>query len=374
MKGIFLIAAGALLLGGCATESASDLGERYWRTKDEADRVAWIEALDREGHDFSKRYRPDYGERGIYKFNREVRLASFVITKSIAERLGKDSVDLETTDGPVHFEWSRKDDGSVDYRYAAPTNWEVFVRAYGNKGPRNPIEAANIQFRTSFPREGAVSLQVMHHREAWKAGPYADVPFPTNEIAAANNFIFALREAFLRLGFCHDGALRDGYIWLAGFDSNFPNGHTDFPAHFHFGVNCRDGNQTHHFYMDPATGRITWNCFQDMSKVIDVWDRAVEFHPGDEFPAFDGRGHVAFRVRMLADGVGLEVMSPDRTRRIRLVSPSPKDYVDVQVPCGGAWHCEKRITVYDDPEAGILRTPLGEVRYDPATGRRMEKK
>ena len=362
--------AALLLLAGCATETATSLGERYWRTKSEADRAAWVAALDREGHDFSKRYKADYGERGIYKFNRESKLACFVITKSIAERLGKDTFDETTEDGPVHFEWTRKDDGTVDYSYSAPTNWDVFVKAYGSKGERNPIEAANkTSLSTSFDKEGAVSCSLFHHREEWLAGPHAKHPFPTNEIAAVNNFTLALREAFRRMGFDKPESL-DGSVWIGTFQSHFPNGHTDFPAHFHICVNCRDGQQVHHFYVRPEDGRITSDCYQDMSKVIDVWDRAVEFKPGDEFPVFDGHGHVALRVQLLEDGLGLELRSPDRTRRVRLASPTPKDYVDVQVPEGDGWRRTTRVVVTDDSHAGVLRTPEGEIRYDPDTGKR----
>ena len=362
----------ALALGGCALPSATELGERYWRTKAESDRVAWIEALDREGHDFSRRYTADYGERGVYKFNREVRLACFVITKSIAERLGEDAFDEMTPDGPVHFEWKRKDDNTVDYRYSAPTNWEVFVRAYGNRSRRNPVEEANVHLSTSISSEGCLSLTIMHHREEWKAGPYADYPFPTNEIRAANNFAFGLREAFRRLGFARDGAVRDGRIWLATFDSNFPDGHTDFPPHFHIGLSCRDGSQVHHFYIRREDGRITSDCYQDMSNVIDVWDRAVEFLPGGEFPAFDGHGRVAFRVRMLEGGTGLEILSPDGSARMRVSSDCPKDGVEVFEFADGMWKPVTTISIVDDSHAGVMRVPEGEIRYDPATGKRKE--
>ena len=349
-------------------ETAAELGERYWRTKSEADRLAWVTALDREGHDFGKRYKPDYGPRGIYKFNRESKLACFVITKKIAETLGKDAFDAETADGPVHFEWTRQADGTLDYRYTAPTNWEVFVNAYGAKPKGNPKPEANIGFSTSFPRRGVTSMGVAHHRADWKAGPYADYPFPTNEIKAADNFVFAVREALPLIGFDRPEAL-DGSVWLGTFDSNFPNGHTDFPPHFHIIPGCRDGQQVHHFYVRREDGRITSDCYQDMSKVIDVWDRAVTFEPGAEFPCYDGKGRVAFRVKMLDDGTGLELMTADRGKRVRVAGERPCDAVNVEVPEGGSWKTVRTITVTDDPYAGVMETPEGTVRYDPASGK-----
>ena len=367
--GCFLLGVLALTACGGAAPSASELGERYWRTKAETDRRAWIEALDREGHDFTKHYTPDYGPRGLYKFNRDARLACFVITKAIAEKLGKDTYDAETADGPVHFEWMRQTDGSIDYRTSAPTNWDVFVQAYRAKKKRNPKPEANHPFSTSFPRRGVVSFSLTHHREDWVAGPHANVPFPTNEIKAIDNFLFGTREALSRLGFDREDSFAEGWIWIGSFDSNFPNGHTDFPAHFHIMPSCRDGKQVHHFYTSHEDGRIVSDCYQDMSSVIDVWDRAVTFRPGDEFPFYDGHGQVAFRLKLLEGGVGLEFSSPSREIRVRVTSPRPCDGVDVQVFEPTGWRTIRTIAVRDDPLAGVLETPDGTIRYDPATGK-----
>lgn len=379
----------AALLGGCATMSdsdeievakpadtnrvrtASELGRRYWRTKFEEDRAAWLDALDREGHDFSKRYKSTVSPRGIYKFNRESRLAYFIVNEQIAKTLGQDSLVLTTRDGCVRFDWKRLEDGTVDYHYSAPTNWEVYVSAVGEKPKCNPIKEANIHFGTALPNVGQIGLEMAHHREAWKGGMYADVPFPTNEIAAANNFIFGLRDGFKRLGFGEKGSV-DGFIYLCTFDSNFPGGHTDFPAHFHISMNCRDGDQLHHFYMDPATGRVTSDCYQDMSNVLNVWDHITTFLPGDEFPAYNGHGRVAYRVKLLDDGQGFELSLPDRSVRCRVASPSPKDYVEVLLPEGDGWKAVSRIKVEDYPDEGVMRTPEGEIRYDPKNGRKSE--
>ena len=353
-------------------ETAAELGARYWRTKSEADRFAWVSALEREGHDFKRRYRPDYGPRGIYKFNRAAKLACFVITKEISEKLGKDVFDAETAEGPVHFEWTRQPDGAVDYRYTAPTNWDVFVQAYRAKKEKNPKPEANISFSTSFPRRGVASLSIAHHRPDWVAGPYANYPFPTNEIRAIDNFAFAVREALPLLGFDKPETFAEGSVWIGTFDSNFPNGHTDFPPHFHIGLSCRDGSQVHHFYIRREDGRITSDCYQDMSNVIDVWDRAVEFLPGGEFPAFDGHGRVAFRVRMLEGGTGLEILLPDGSARMRVSSDCPKDGVEVFEFTDGMWKPVTAISIVDDSHTGVMRVPEGEIRYDPDTGKRKE--
>ena len=353
-----------------AGETAGELGARYWRTKSEGDRLAWVTALDREGHDFAKRYVPDYGARGIYKFNREARLACFVITRETAERLGGDVFDAETAEGPVHFEWTRKPDGSVDCRHSAPTNWEVFVSAYRAKKEGNPKPEANFGFATPFPRRGAVSLSITHHRADWAAGPYANCPFPTNELRATANFAFAAREALLLLGFDRPEAFAEGSVWVGTSDSNFPNGHTDFPPHFHIIPCCRDGKQVHHFYTRREDGRITSDCYQDMSSVTDVWDRAETILPGAEFPCYDGRGRVAFRVKMIADGTGLELMTADRAKAVRIAGERPCDSVKVEVRETGGWRPVREVRVADDPYAGVMETPEGRVLYSPTSGRR----
>ena len=351
-------------------ETAAELGARYWRTKSEADRFAWVSALEREGHDFKRRYRPDYGPRGIYKFNRAAKLACFVITREISEKLGKDVFDAETAEGPVHFEWTRQPDGAVDYRYTAPTNWDVFVQAYRAKKEKNPKSEANISFSTSFPRRGIASLSIAHHRPDWVAGPYANYPFPTNEIRAIDNFAFAAREALPLLGFDKPETFAEGSVWIGTFDSNFPNGHTDFPPHFHIIPCCRDGKQVHHFYVRREDGRITSDCYQDMSNVTDVWDRAETILPGAEFPCYDGRGRVAFRVKMIADGSGLELSTLDRAKTVRIAGERPCDGVKVELRDGAGWKLVKTVAVTDDPLKGVMETPEGQVRYDPTSGRR----
>lgn len=361
------VAAIALAAPACG-ETAAELGTRYWRTKAEPDRLAWVAALDREGHDFTKRYVPDYGPRGVYKFNRETRIACFVITKEIAERLGKDVFDAETDDGPVHFEWTRQADGTIEHAHVAPTNWEVVVMGHGVPKGRNPKPEANGKFITAIPQKGVVVMGVMHHREDWMAGPYAGLPFPTNEIRATDNFAFAVREALPLVGLDRPEAM-EGVVWIGTFDSNFPDGHTDFPPHFHIIPSCRDGQQVHHFYVRREDGRITSDTFQELSTVVDVWDRVVEFLPGSEFPCYDGKGRVAFRVKMLADGTGLELMSPDRTRRVRIAGERPCDAVKVEVLGEGGWKTFKTVAVTDDPYAGVMETPDGTLRYDPATGK-----
>jgi len=437
-------------------DEAKALGETYWRTRSEADRLAWVQALAREGHDFKRHARTATDDRGVYKFNRESRLACIRLWKGLAPGRQQCSWDEDTADGKVHFEWSRKANGGFSYTYSAPTNWDVFVSAYPGrvtryaakivkgryrKGDPFPnldlpqgwrlvsgeeytgvnvreafltVEAegtncpaprlsvnwpdvgvasvhgardvvmqgdratfvpaarqAPMGFSTSLSSVGAVSCSVTHHLEGMQGGPHAKCPFPTNEIRAVNNFVIASREGLMRLGFDRREAMANGSFWLGTFDSHFPNGHTDFPAHFHIIPCCRDGKQVHHFYVRGEDGRITSDCYQDMSTVLDVWDRVTTYKPGDTFPIFDGDGRTVLRVTMLKDGTGLELTQPETKRAVRLAAPRPCDEVNVLEKEGAAWKTVATIAANDDPIAGKLQTPEGEVRYDPITGARI---
>ena len=434
--------------------SAKELGEAYQRTRAEGDRAAWYAALAREKWDFSKRVRDKEDARGVYKLNRDSKLACIVLRKT--EKAG-DSWDEDLgPDGTLHLSWTRRANGAIDYTYTAPTNWDVFVSAYpgavtrwgvkvmkARTGAHDPMpdvtlpegwrivpgeaySGVNVReayltfekdglrlppptvrlnwsgpgvravygasnavvsattatfvpsarkpptsFQTGLPGEGVLSCNVTHHIRGMQAGPHRNAPYPENEIRAMRNFIFALRAGFRHLGFAEKDAM-DGRIVLCGFDSNFPNGHTDFPAHFHIINSCRDGTQVNHFYMDPGTGRVTWNCYQDMSTVMDVWDVVHKYVPGDVIPMYDARGRVAYRVTMLKDGTGFEVARPDGARAFRACGERPCDAVQVWLKDGAQadWRRTATITVEDDPAAGVLKTPEGVVRYDPDTGAR----
>jgi len=452
--GLACVALARLAPCACGGE-ATARGEAYWRTKTEADRLSWVQALVREGHDFRKQARSATDDRGVYKFNRESRLACIRLWRGLAPGRQRCVWDEETADGKVHFEWTRKANGGFDYKYSAPTNWDVFVSAYpgrvtryaakivkGRQKKDDPfpvvdlpkgwslvagpectgvnireafltVEAegtncpaprlsvrwpeagigsvygakdivtqgdrttfvptarqAPMGFSTALPSVGAVSCSITHHLEGMQAGPYARCPFPTNEIRAVNNFALAARDGLIRLGFDRREAMAHGSFWVGTFDSHFPNGHADFPPHFHIIPCCRDGKQVHHFYVRGEDGRITSDCYQDMSTVLDVWDRVTTFVPGDAFPVYDGEGRAVMRVKMLSDGTGLELTRVGTKQSVRLAAARPCEAVDVQVPEGTGWKTVRTVSACDDPKTGTLQTPEGVVRYDTVTGAR----
>ncbi len=224
-------------------------------------------------------------------------------------------------------------------------------------------------FDTTFPALGDITWSLSHNMKGMQAGPHRKVPYPENEIKAVINFVFALREAFERLGFGEAGTIKDGKIWIGGFESNFANGHTDFPAHFHICVNARDGNQVNHFYMDAKTGRITGNCYQDMSYVMDVWDRSIDYYPGAIIPMYDGHAKVSFVVKMLEDGSGFELTIPGKSIIAKVRGNRPCDAVDVLIKENGCWKKTNSYTVIDDCVNGKMTWEGGSFEYNRDTGK-----
>ena len=426
------------------------LGERYQRTRTEADRKVWYTALEAAGWDFKNRVRTAPDARGVYKLNRDSKLACVLLGKT--DKAGDSWEEDLGADGKLRVSWTRKSNGGIDYTYSAPTNWEVYVSAYAGAvtrygvkvmkattgehafpqvtlpegwrivsgeaysgvnvreafltvekdglglpppsmavswpgaGIRAVLGATNVSlsaasatfvpsarkpptaFGTGFGREGALSFSVPHHIKGLQAGPHRTVPYPEREIAAMHNFLFALRDGFRFLGFDKRES-KEGVITLCGFESNFPNGHQDFPAHVHIIGSGRDGTQVHHYYFKPETGRLDWDCFQDMSNVMDIWDRVWRFEPGDTTPIYNVHGDVACRVTLLPEGRGFEVALPEGTRAFRACGDRPCDAVEVWTRDTGDWRKVRTVSVRDDPVAGILETPEGIVRYDPDTGK-----
>lgn len=225
---------------------------------------------------------------------------------------------------------------------------------------------------TPLSDEGCLALGVTHHVEGMQAGPYRNVPYPEKEINAGFNLLFALRDGFRMLGFDKVGSLKGGKILLSGFDSHYPNGHADFPAHFHIINDCRDGSQVSHFYMDPTTGRLTQDHFQDMNKPAGCWDRVYVHFPGDKWEMYDGYANAAYSIKMLDDGTGLEVSLPNGQGAFRAAGSMPCECVSLQIrDSDGTWRHVGEYRVEDDPSTGVMTVGDETIRYDPDTSRRI---
>ncbi|MBM4045528.1 MAG: hypothetical protein FJ279_10470 [Planctomycetes bacterium] len=172
-----------------------------------------------------------------------------------------------------------------------------------------------------------------------------------------------------------------GDIRLYGFETNFPNGHTDHPPHFHIMLAWPGwlNTQVTHFRLDDA-GRIVVNDFQtdDGQKVT-----GRKYGPGEVCQMVDRDGKVGFELIVTERGEGVIMrraagqpefrLSPDsRTgSAIAAVELSRRDTAEAEWKplcsvraADAADRGELRITVR--PHGGTETTEV--IRYDPDTG------
>jgi glycerophosphoryl diester phosphodiesterase len=114
-----------------------------------------------------------------------------------------------------------------------------------------------------LPAEPGINFIVFHNDEARRAGPYAQGPWPETAIRSHLNYLFAARQALIRLGLTGADRGFSEQFNLYGFETNFPRGHVDHPPHFHIMMNWEkwEDVQVTHFRLDDS-GRITHNDWQ----------------------------------------------------------------------------------------------------------------
>ena len=140
-------------------------------------------------------------------------------------------------------------------------------------------------------------MGIFHNVEGLQAGKYRGIPYPKNEIQAHLNYLFAAREMMREMGFTDSEDSVKGTINLYGFETNFPNGHVDFPPHFHIML-MWNGWQDNHFchYILNEKGRIIHNSAQVMENGITIREKTGIQPLGStmEFP--DATGKIRFSV------------------------------------------------------------------------------
>ncbi len=114
-----------------------------------------------------------------------------------------------------------------------------------------------------LPAEPGINFIVFHNDEARRAGPYAQGPWPETAVRAHLNYLFAARQALIRLGLTGADRGFNEQFNLYGFETNFPRGHVDHPPHFHIMMNWEkwEDVQVTHFRLDDS-GCITHNDWQ----------------------------------------------------------------------------------------------------------------
>jgi hypothetical protein len=221
------------------------------------------------------------------------------------------------------------------------------------------------EFHTHIVEPGMV-LRFEHDDPARRAGAYAGAPLDFVQRRAADNLTFAQREVIRQLGLGRTvERLGLGRIMLMGFDTNFPHGHTDAPAHVHMHMRWPDraGTQISHYYIDPQ-GRLT-----DNSVGVQLLNMpARRFSRGERFTTIGRLGDPVYSHTITAEG-SLSIDVPDG--RSCLVSPTGHGFHEgAEVSCDGA--APVAVSVTDDLAAGELKVRTGNVeelfRYDRDTG------
>lgn len=150
-----------------------------------------------------------------------------------------------------------KTDGSAFRRVTLETVDLHFAKSSEGLSFTMPAQIADRpnsgEFQTHLYWPG-VELRVEHADPARRFGDYAQGEFPTAQHQAALNLEFGMLEAIRRLGLDHyvdDQNL--GRLFLMGFDTNYPHGHSDFPPHFHLALWLSSyrayGSLIPHFYL-----------------------------------------------------------------------------------------------------------------------------
>ncbi|MBQ9456049.1 MAG: hypothetical protein IJU53_10315 [Thermoguttaceae bacterium] len=230
-------------------------------------------------------------------------------------------------------------------------------------------------FSGTLPHFGAVEVCVFHNVPGVQAGPYRGLPYPERQIQAHLNFMFASLEMMREMGFTDSADAVKGQINIYGFETNFPNGHVDFPPHFHIMVmwNGWRDNRVCHFILDE-NGKILRNDHFVVKNNQRDDKESVTMKLGSSIPMEDETGKVRFALRMLEDGSGLEMTVPGQEKQAKIQSDDPIKSVSVYVRenSQAEWKKIDEISVNDDSINGVL-TVTHEKKtdvwnYDPNTG------
>jgi glycerophosphoryl diester phosphodiesterase len=228
-----------------------------------------------------------------------------------------------------------------------------------------------------LPAEAGISFLVFHNDEARRAGYYATGQWPEKAIRAQLNYLFAARQALVRLGLTGEQRGFKEQFNLYGFETNFPRGHVDHPSHFHLMMNWEkwDDVQVTHYRLDEG-GRITQNDYQ-------CRDQHRRFGVGEACRLTLPDGRCVLELTITPDR-NLELRRPGgRTVELRPDQTTGDSAVAVDVVEGG-----RRLAsavAEDNVRVGLLtvtfvhydetppRTVTERFRYDPDTAKEINQ-
>ncbi len=228
---------------------------------------------------------------------------------------------------------------------------------------------------------GAVRLGVFHNWEIRRCGPYREGRYPEVEIRAHLNYLLAILEVCRAYGWTDTSEPNFvDHINLYGFETNFPNGHRDFPPHFHVML-AWDGwsaAQVGHYLLD-SKGNIVKNTFWSLHKDLERHDL-----PSVTTPYRDKTDRLVFETIVQANGAGLVLVRPEDDAEY-LVRPGNNGVVESTEVCRRSksapddWHLLCEVFSNDDAVNGIFASHAKYVdgtvqtvsfKYDPDTGAR----
>jgi hypothetical protein len=265
------------------------------------------------------------------------------------------------------------------------------ARALGADGKAEPV-GDGVRFKMSKGRAptsvktsldyGFIHMAIFHNWKVRRAGNYRKGPWPSDVIQAQLNFLFAAREMCRAMGYA--SASNPGFIGdirLYGFETNFPNGHEDFPPHFHIMLAWPGwlGTQAGHFRLDD-TGRILRNELQaDDGKRVQRHD----YGPGEVCPMRDRNGKIGFELIITEGGRGVIMRRAVGEPEYQL-SPDTKTGSAVTAveasrrqTAASAWEPLCRVRATDDAARGEMNITVRAagcaertetICYDPDTG------
>lgn len=215
--------------------------------------------------------------------------------------------------------------------------------------------------------EPGMVLRFEHADPARRAGAYADGPFPVLQRRAADNLEFAQREVIRRTGLgAYVAREKLGTIHIMGFDTNYPHGHTDAPAHVHMHLRWPNnaGTQIGHYYIDRA-GLLERN--EVGIKALGAQGQTLL--RGQSYTTRDLRGRPVYTHEITAQG-WLRLGRADQAPC--LIRPDGRGF-----DSGAVVECPAQkavvVSVTDDLAAGLLRVSTGTVqevfRYDRDGGK-----
>ncbi len=247
-----------------------------------------------------------------------------------------------------------------------------FSKDFGNLRFIVPAQIADRvnsgEFQTHLYWPG-IELRLEHGDPTRRAGDYATGDFPSLQRQAASNLEFGLLEAIKRLGLDHyvdDQNL--GKLFIMGFDTNFPHGHHDSPAHFHLALwlpNYRGGGSLiPHFYLSPK-GRI-------VNSLVMPYDwplKAAEYKAGEPFTASDMLTRPVYSMTITPEGWLNLTRFDGQKCSLKPIGDGFDSGIEIRCPS----FPPMSIKVEDDIEHGQIREVIDGRRtqvfhYDPDTG------